>query len=87
MIIQGLLNIIRDAVLAILTGLPPVPSEFLTVLDAIAAGGAWVSDLVQNLGMIVPFAAVSWCLALWAAAMVFWLAIFGLRLALWLFGR
>lgn len=67
--------------------IPPMPSNMDAVLNAIAAGGSWLGSTLAPLGALVPFSSMTMVLQWWLGSLAFWLAMAGLRAALWVLGR
>lgn len=87
MIIQGLIDFVCLWIAGILSIIPPLPSWFSNGLSQITAGMTWVGQHVGGLGAVVPFDVLYNLGLAWLGAWTFFVAMLGLRLILWIFGR
>lgn len=82
-----LLDFISYTVGAALDLIPPVPGEFLSAVGSVSDAGDYFSGAVSKFGVVVPFDIFAIVMGWFGAAVLFWLAMLGLRLVLWIAGR
>lgn len=88
MLIQLLLDYMSQ-VLAdpLIASIPPFPAEVSAALAGVQDGMAYLEDQVFVLGILVPFEALAFVIALWQAVLVVWVAILLVRVVLRIVGR
>lgn len=87
MIIQGLLDILSQWIAGPVALIPLLPGSFSDALNVIAGGAGMLSSYVANFGVIIPWSIFNSLVQVWVGALVFYVAMQGLRLVLWALGR
>lgn len=87
MIIQQLLDFISQAIAALIKVLPAAPSEFWRVGDTLEQAGTALAETATKFGVILPFEAFSIIIPMWVSVLVFYGAIMGIRVILWIVNR
>lgn len=87
MITQVLLENLAGLVSLLVGLIPPLPPVFGEALASVLGGATALAPSVAALGALVPFDAVGTVLAFVPSVMAFWVALLGIRVSLWAFGR
>jgi hypothetical protein len=87
MIIQTLMDVISLMVAGMLDLLPALPPEWFDALGAVTDFGSWAGTNLARFGILVPFETVGFVIQWWAAALLFWALMMGVRLILFIAGR
>lgn len=87
MIIQTLLNWLRDLVASWIAAFPDLPETFYDAWGWLNSGGAWLNDQVSIYGAVIPFNTINGLLAAWLGVLTFWVVCLVIRVVLWAFNR
>lgn len=87
MIIQWILDFIRDLVRFWIDGMPQLPEAVYDAQGWFISGGAWLNDQVSAYGALIPFNTINGLITAWLAVLTFWVVCVGIRIALWAFDR
>lgn len=87
MIVQQILDWLSSLVALLLAQFPPLPAELDAVVGGVGGATTGLIDLIEPLGVIVPFDAVNVIITAWIAVSAFWVATQIARFVFWVFGR
>lgn len=87
MLIQYLLDGIRDLIVSIIAGIPGAPPDFSTVMGEVSGAAGFLASTVAKFGVIMPWETFSIIIQVWLGLVGFWLVTLGIRFVLWILGR
>lgn len=87
MIIQGLLDWLSVVLAGWIDLIPDLPASLSSAINSMESSAATVGSLAAKFGVIIPFDALTACLAGWVALMSYWGSVLLFRLVLFVIGR
>lgn len=87
MIVQWLLDFLRDVIVAWIRGIPQPPAVIWDWRNWFVTSGAQLNELVSKFGIVIPWETFGTLVAMWLGVLAFWLLMLVIRIVLWALGR
>lgn len=87
MIVQIVMNFVRDVIVNWIYGWPSLPPEIAGFVDEFQDGVAMMNEYVSSMGVVMPWNTVNDIVSIWLVIFGFWLVLLVVRFAAWAFDR
>lgn len=87
MIIQWIIDFLRDVIVNWIRGVPHPPQALWDLRGWLVTTGYELNQLVSNFGVVIPFNGFSAMIATWLTLVAFWGTMLVVRVVLWALGR